>query len=99
MNGLRALLDASASRVFLPARKGADDLRKVSELLAESEASALLDGLAAVRYLPSEFPSDAITPLLWTHYLSPILTGQLDPAQAAKQAQPLIQEQLSRLRA
>jgi ABC-type glycerol-3-phosphate transport system substrate-binding protein len=97
LNGLRALLDASAVGIYLPARKGADDLRKINELLMESEASALSDALGSVRYLPSEFPGDAILPLLWTNHLTPILTGQKKPAQAAKDAQPAIQEQLTHL--
>jgi ABC-type glycerol-3-phosphate transport system substrate-binding protein len=97
LNGLRALLDASAVGVQLPARKGADDLRKINELLTEGEASALSDALNAVRYLPSEFPGDVIFSLLSTAYLIPILTGQKDPAQAAKDAQPVVQEQLTRL--
>jgi ABC-type glycerol-3-phosphate transport system substrate-binding protein len=99
LNGLRALLDASAIGIHLPARKGASNLRQVQELLTESEASALQDALGGIRYLPSEFPTNAILPLLWSSYFTPILTGQKDPAQAGKDAQPMIQEQLSRLMA
>jgi ABC-type glycerol-3-phosphate transport system substrate-binding protein len=97
LNGLRALLDASAIGIYLPARKGADNLRQIEELLTDGEASALKDALDDVRYLPSDFPSNAILPLLWSDYFTPILTGQKDPAQAGKDAQPIIQEQLSRL--
>jgi multiple sugar transport system substrate-binding protein len=97
LNGLRALLDASIAGVFLPARKGTDDLRKVNPLLTDSEASALSDALGTVRYLPGDFPGNAIYPLIWTNYLVPIISGQKDPSQAAKDAQPIIQGQLTRL--
>jgi ABC-type glycerol-3-phosphate transport system substrate-binding protein len=99
LNGLHALLDASASGIYLPARKGTDNLRQIEELLTDSEASALKDVLSGVRYLPSDYPDDAIIRLLWTDYFTPILTGQKDPAQAGKDAQPMIQERLSRLMA
>jgi ABC-type glycerol-3-phosphate transport system substrate-binding protein len=99
LNGLRALLDASATGLYLPARKGADNLRQVEELLTDTEASALQDALSGVRYLPSDFPSNAILPLLWSEYFTPILTGQKDPLQAGKDAQPTIQGELSRLTA
>jgi ABC-type glycerol-3-phosphate transport system substrate-binding protein len=97
LNGLRAMLDASALSVLLPARKGSNDLRTINQLLTESEATALTDALSAVRYLPTDFPLDGIYGLLWSDYLLPILTGQKDPAQAANDAQPRIQGQLTRL--
>jgi ABC-type glycerol-3-phosphate transport system substrate-binding protein len=99
LNGLRALLDASSTGLYLPARKGADNLRQVEELLTDGEASALQDTLGGVRYLPSDFPSNAILPLLWSEYFTPILTGQKSAAQAGKDAQPTIQAELSRLMA
>jgi ABC-type glycerol-3-phosphate transport system substrate-binding protein len=99
LNGLRALLDASAMGIYLPARKGAGNLRQVEELLTDNEASALQDILNGVHYLPSAFPSNVIIQLLWSDYFTPILTGQKVPAQAGKDAQPIIQEQLSRLTA
>jgi hypothetical protein len=97
LNGLHALLDASAIGIYLPARQGTDNLRQIEELLTDGEASALKDTLGGVRYLPSDFPSNVIIQLLWSDYFTPILTGQKDPVQAGKEAQPIIQEQLSRL--
>jgi hypothetical protein len=55
LNGLRALLDASAAGVFLPASKGTDDLRKVNQLLMDSEARALSEApgdVALARPIP-----------------------------------------------
>jgi ABC-type glycerol-3-phosphate transport system substrate-binding protein len=96
LNALRGLVDATAGSLFLPVRR-ADDLRAPELMLREPEGVGLLSALAAARFVPGDFPFE-IVGVLSREYILPILTGKKRPAEAARDAQPLVDAELAKAR-
>ena len=96
LNALRGLVDAAAGSMFLPARR-TEDLRKAEMMLREPEALGLHAALAAARFVPGDLPFQVIT-VLSREYILPILTGKKRPAEAARDAQPLVDAELAKAR-
>jgi ABC-type glycerol-3-phosphate transport system substrate-binding protein len=96
-NALHGLLDAAALSMILPTRKGVTDLKKVQDLLLDSEAIALSNALGSIRVLPGDFPLEALA-VAQTELVVPILSGQKVPKNAVKEAQAPVQAALAKYR-
>ena len=96
LNALRGLVDAAAGSLFLPVRR-ADDLRAPELMLREPEAVGLQAALSAARFVPGDFPFEVVG-VLSREYILPILTGKKRPAEAARDARPLVDAELAKAR-
>jgi ABC-type glycerol-3-phosphate transport system substrate-binding protein len=91
LNALRAIFESSGVTMFLPPTKNIEDLRKAEGLLAESDGPALQNALQIVRFVPGDAPSGLYS-VVEREFVAPVLTGAKKPAQAAKDAQAVIDE-------
>jgi hypothetical protein len=96
LNALRGLVDACAGSMFLPPRR-TEDLQKVELAVREQEATSLRDALNAARFVAGDFPI-ALGPVLAREFTLPILHGRKRPAEAARDAQTLVDAELARVR-
>jgi ABC-type glycerol-3-phosphate transport system substrate-binding protein len=97
VNAIRGLLDAAALTMILPTRKGVTDLKKVQNLLIDSESAALSNALASIRVLPGDFPLEALA-AAQTELVVPVLSGQKLAKNAVKEAQAPVQAALAKYR-
>ena len=96
MNALRALFEASGLTMFLPPTKKSEDLRKAEGLLAETDVPALQNTLQIVRFFPGDTPN--LGGVIEREFVTPVLSGTKKPAQAAKDAQSVVDELVKKSR-
>jgi ABC-type glycerol-3-phosphate transport system substrate-binding protein len=92
--GLRALAEASAQTMLLPARR-TDDLRTIVPDISPPDATAL-DGLLRIaRFLPGDVPLFRVGPTIDRLLIQPVLRGEKRAEEAVAEAQPEVDRVLA----
>jgi ABC-type glycerol-3-phosphate transport system substrate-binding protein len=97
LHALRALVEASPEAFMLPARREGADPRRIDASLSEAEAEVLKQTAASARFLPGDVPS-SVTRVVVRELVVPVLTRAKRPAQAARDALPLVEAEAAKFR-
>ena len=90
---LKAISDASADTLWVPARRLGVNLIKADARLTIDDEKALLSALDDLKVMPASFPIQ-VAAEIWQQLTAPVTAGNKSPLTAARDAQPVVQTAL-----
>jgi ABC-type glycerol-3-phosphate transport system substrate-binding protein len=95
LEGLGALAEAARQTMLLPVRQGWPDLKSINLVLSAEDVAGMESALGAARFLPGDMPYFRVATAVARELTLPVLTGEKRPAQAANDAQAVVDKLLA----